>query len=224
MTRERLLVPPMKTIVLFPTLFLGLLTVSCRKQPAEVEISETRALTSHDKEPVLNATSAEQFLPADVLAQIKGSGQMLGTGGGLVAPTWSYRLPAADWKVAEKKPLREVNLSFGEGEAQGEVYLSVVGGGIQPNVNRWFRQFGSAVQSIEKMGRLEFIGQQGYLVEAQGRYEPGMGRAGKDGQALLGAIVESEGRLVTVKMIGPESEVLARREQFISFVASLSRK
>ena len=74
------------------------------------------------------------------------------------------------------------------------------------------------------MGRLKFLGQQGYFAETAGRYEPGMGRPGKDGQALLGALVENQGRLVTVKMIGPEAEVLARREQFIKFVASLQRK
>ena len=215
----------MKTIVLFPALFFGLVTVSCRKQPAEVEISETRVLTSKDEEPAVNATSAEQFLPPDILAQIKDSGQSFGGGGeALSVSPWSYQLPAADWKVAAKRPLREVNLTFGEGAAQGEVYLSVAGGGLQPNVDRWFRQFGAPTQPITEMGRLKFLGQQGYFAETAGRYEPGMGRPGKDGQALLGALVENQGRLVTVKMIGPEAEVLARREQFIKFVASLQRK
>ncbi|MGJ8724038.1 MAG: hypothetical protein ACSHYB_05735 [Roseibacillus sp.] len=215
----------MKTIVLVPALLLGLVSVSCRKQPAEVDISQTRVLTTHDEEPAVNATSAEQFLPPEILAQIEGSGQKIdgGEGDAKSSSPWTYQMPAADWKVAEKKPMRDVNLTFGEGETQGEVYLSVVGGGIQPNVDRWFRQFGSATKSLTEMGQLDFIGKKGYLVETAGRYEPGMGRPGKDGQALLGAIVENEGRLVTVKMIGAEAEIASRREQFIKFVASLQR-
>ena len=214
----------MKTFALVSTLFVGLVSVSCRKQPAEVDISETRVLTTLDEEPEVNATSAEQFLPPEILEQLKGSGQRIeGNGAASEVAPWSYQIPAADWGEAGKKPMRDVNLIFGEGDAQGEVYLSVVGGGIQPNVDRWFRQFGAETKPISEMGRLDFMGQKGYLVEATGRYEPGMGRPGKDGQALLGAIVENEGRLVTVKMIGPEAEIATRRQQFIKFVASLKQ-
>ena len=205
---------------------LAFFSVSCRQQPAEVAISETRKLTSHDEEPPVNATSAEQFLPPEILEQIQNSGQKIDGGQTSASEKspWTYQMPAPDWKVAEQKPLREVNLTFGEGESQGGVYLSVVGGGIQPNVDRWFRQFGNESKPLAEMGQLDFMSKKGYLVEAAGRYEPGMGRPGKDGQALLGAIVEHEGRLVTVKMIGPEAEISTRREQFLKFVASLQRK
>ena len=221
---EGLLVPQMKTIALVSALSLGLILVSCRKQPAEVNITETRVLTTLDEEPAVNATSAEQFLPPDILAQLESSGQRIqGNGSEAEVSPWTYEMPAADWSVAEKKPMRDVNLNFGEGEAQGEIYLSVVGGGIQPNVDRWFRQFGAETKPITEMGQLDFMGGKGYLVETAGRYEPGMGRPGQDGQALLGAITEDNGRLVTVKMIGPEAEIATRREQFIKFVASLQR-
>ncbi|MDQ8189955.1 hypothetical protein [Roseibacillus persicicus] len=214
----------MKARAFLPVLLFGLVTVSCRK-PDEVEISETRVLTTLDEEPAVNATSSEQFLPPEVLSQIQASGQSLdGSEAAAGSSAWIYLLPAADWKEADKAPMREVNLTFGDGEQAGEVYLSVSGGGLQPNVDRWYRQFGADTQPIAELGRLEFLGKQGYLVEATGRYEPGMGRPGKDGQALLGAIVEDQGRLVTVKMIGPEADVQARREQFVKFVASLARK
>lgn len=213
----------MKKEIFLPVVALVILSTSCRKQPAEVEISETRELTSLDREPAVGATTAEQFLPPEILQQIQDSGQSIKADGQAMVSPWTYQLPAADWKLAEKKPLRDINLTFGEGAAQGEVYLSVVGGGLQPNVDRWFRQFGNPPQSLSEMGRLEFLGRQGYLVEAAGRYEPGMGRSGQDGQALLGAIVEKDERLVTVKMIGPQAEVPGRRQQFIEFVASLQR-
>lgn len=215
----------MKRLILFPAATVILATSSCRKPPAVVEVSETRELTSHDQEPAVNATSAEQFLPPDILKQIQDSGQTVpgdASGGDGVSP-WTYEMPASDWKVADDKPMREVNLSFGEGESEGEIYLSVVGGGVKPNVDRWFRQFGSEIRPLTELGQLDFMGKKGYLIEAAGRYEPGMDRPGKDGQALLGAIVENEGRLVTVKMIGPEAEIATRREQFLRFVASLKR-
>lgn len=216
----------MKAIALVSSLGLALLLVSCRKQPAEVEISQTRPLTSHDDEPAVDATSAEQFLPPDILRQIQDSGQKIPGAGEDSGSTssWTYRLPAADWKEEELKPMREINLSFGEGENEGEIYLSLVGGGLQPNVDRWFRQFGNATKPLAELGQLDFLGQKGYLIEASGRYEPGMGRPGKDGQALLGAMVEYEGRLATIKMIGPEDEIATRREQFLKFVASVARK
>ena len=182
---------PMKTIALVPTLLLGFVAVSCRKQPAEVDISQTRVLTTLDQEPELNATSAEQFLPPEILAQIQASGQKFeGDGADPAKLGWNYQMPAADWKQAADKPMRDVNLAFGDGDSQGEIYLSEVGGGIKPNIDRWFRQFGAAPQPLSEMGQLDFLGKKGYFAEAAGRYEPGMGRPGKDGQALLGAIVE----------------------------------
>lgn len=217
----------MKVFRFFPAVAALFALASCREKPAEVEISETRELTLLDEEPAVNASSAEQFLPPEVLSQIEGSGQNVGggtSGGSAAQSSWTYQMPSADWMLGPDKAMREVNLTFGDGDGMGEVYLSVVGGGIQPNVDRWFRQFGSETQPIASLGRLEFMGKQGYLVETAGRYEPGMGRPGRDGQALLGALVENEGRLITVKMIGPESEIASRREQFLKFVASLQKK
>ncbi len=197
--------------------------VSCREKPEEVEISETRELTSLDEEPAVNATSSEQFLRPEVAAQIGGFASPIKNKGD-EASKWAYQLPAADWKELPSRVFREVNLTFGNGEQMGEIYLSVVGGGVEGNVNRWYGQFGNPVKPLAELGRLDFLGKKAYLVEAVGRYEAGRGKPGKDGQALLGAVVESEGRLVTVKMIGPEKEVHTRREQFLKFVASLKRK
>lgn len=209
----------MKRNFVFPALVLIFQLTSCREKPAEVEISETRELTSLDEDQVLNATSAEQFLPAEFRAQIQGAQGIVQAGA-----EWTYQLPAADWKEAPTRQFRDVNLTFGEGESAGEAYLSVVGGGVQPNVVRWFRQFGNTAPALSELGELTFLGKKAYLIETSGRYEPGMGRPAKGGQALLGAIVDDGGRQVTVKMIGPEAEINSRRDQFLKFVASLKRK
>ena len=205
----------MKSLLLLPVLVV---LVSCKGPAAEVAVSQTRELTTKDESFKVNASSAERFLSADIMAQINAQGGLSPEGG---ASGWTYVLPA-DWKAAESRPLREVNLSFGA-ENPGEVYLSLSGGGVQPNSDRWFRQFGLSPKPLSELGRVSFLGGQAYLVEAEGRYEPGMGRAGKDGQGLLGVLIEREGRLVTVKMIGEAAEVASRREEFILFVDSIKR-
>ncbi len=216
----------MKALPLISVTFFPLLGVACKELPAEVEVSETRPLTSHDKDPEVNASSAKQFLPPDVLRQVEESGQKLGDDksekqeGG----KWTYQLPAQDWKDAGAKMFRELNFTFGEGEKMGEAYLSAVGGGLQANIDRWFRQFANEPKPLDQLDRIDFLGQKGYLIEAVGRFEPGMGRPGKDEQALLGAMIEKGGRLITVKMIGPKAEMTNRREEFLKFVASLQQK
>lgn len=199
-------------ILLLPVILL----TACKEPPAEVEVSQTRPLTTKDEAPQLNATSAERFLPADVRAQIDAQGGLDTEGG---AGAWTYRLPAG-WKEAPAKAMRDVNLTFGPDDS-GEVYLSVVGGGVKPNADRWFRQFGSEPQALADLGKVPFLEGEAYLVTTEGRYEPGMGRPGKDGQGLLGVLLEKEGRLYTVKMIGDAAEVSSRREEFLTFIASL---
>lgn len=200
---------------LFLLLSVILLT-ACKEPPAEVEVSQTRPLTTKDENPKLNATSAERFLPDDVRAQIDAQGGLDTEAG---AGAWTYRLPAS-WKEAEPKAMRDVNLTFGDDDS-GEVYLSVVGGGVKPNADRWFRQFGTEPKELADLGQVPFLGGEAYLVTTEGRYEPGMGRPGKDGQGLLGVLLEKDGRLYTVKMIGDASDVSSRREEFLTFVASL---
>ncbi|MEM9080344.1 MAG: hypothetical protein AAGC74_06590 [Verrucomicrobiota bacterium] len=195
---------------------LGL--IGCEDSGSEVEISETRPLTTVDDAPKVQASSEERFLPEEMRQQMalaKGGDESAGGSGG----GWGYTLPEG-WRNAGAKPMREVNLAFG---ASGEVYLSVVGGGVEANAARWFRQFGAEVQALTELEKVSVLEGEGYLVKATGRYEPGMGRPGKDEQGLLGLLMEQGGRLVTVKMIGPADEVAGQEEAFRSFLNSLKR-
>ena len=203
----------MKSLLLLPALVI---LVSCKKPATEVDVSQTRELTTKDESPKINATNAERFLSAELIAQVNAQG---GLGPGTGAAAWAYSLPPT-WKEAPPRSLREVNLIFGD-ENSGEVYLSRSGGGIKPNSDRWFRQFGLPPKGLNEMEQVPFLGGQAYLVAAEGRYEPGMGRPGKDGQGLLGVLLEREGRLITVKMIGDAADVASRREEFLKFVASI---
>lgn len=171
-------------------------------------------MTTEDEAPVINASAAERFLPEQARQQMAAGDVGGGPGAG-----WSYSLPEG-WREAGARMMRKVNLAFGE---DGEVYLSEVGGGLKPNADRWFKQFGNEPKELATLETIPFLGQQVVLVETAGRYEPGMGRPGKDGQALLGILAETPKGLVTIKMIGAEDEVKSQRENFLAFVASVQR-
>lgn len=193
---------------------IGALALASCKKPEEVVVEETRPLTTADQAPVINASSAERFLPKEAREQMAAGDVGGGPGAG-----WSYKLPEG-WREAGARMMRKVNLAFGE---EGEVYLSEVGGGLKANADRWFRQFGNEPKDLGELERVSFAGGEAILLETAGRYEPGMGRPGKDQQGLLGLLAETEKGLVTIKLIAGEAEVQAQRENFLAFVASLER-
>lgn len=82
------------------------------------------------------------------------------------------------------------------------------GGGVQANVDRWFGQFQNAAtsRSVEKSGTTEIT-----YVEASGTFlsgMPGTAPTPKEGYALRGAILASDGGDVYVKMTGPQKTVV----------------
>lgn len=137
--------------------------------------------------------------------------------------TWS--IPAGWQQEPGAREMREVTLRKGD----CELYVSVLaggGGGLLANVNRWMRQFGAAsvdVSGLSALERVACLGGDAYVVEAAGAFE-GMGGARREGMALLGAVLEQPARLVTVKLVGPESEVRTERANFLSFVSSMGEK
>lgn len=201
----------MKGILLLP---IFLLVVSCEEPAAEVEVTSTRPLNTTDKDVRLHASDDEQFLPPSVLSQIQAEEAS--------AADWSFLLPEG-WEEIEASQFREVNVTFGPEDALGEIYVTTVGGTAQDNIGRWFRQFSVDAPALTDLDRVAFLDEEAYLVEATGDYNPGMNKPPQASQALLGVVAESQGRLVTVKMVGPEETVLLERGNFLKFVSSLKR-
>ncbi len=176
---------------------------SCEKKAGRVTIEETRNLTAKDREPKLFATSDERFRDAKP-APVKGD-----------APENWLALPSAQF--------RELNYRFGE-SGLGEVYVSLSGGTVGDNVNRWVRQFGRDPLSPADLAAMEktaIAGTEGVWVEAAGNYAAGMGQEAKPGYALAGVIAEVGGRILTLKMVGPEAEVEKEKALLKGFAASL---
>jgi hypothetical protein len=106
----------------------------------------------------------------------------------------------------------------------GEVYVSLASGSVADNVNRWRGQFGVAPFTPEEFDAAEKIslaGTEGIWVEASGDYASGMGSPAKPGYGLAGVIAQVDGKILTLKMIGPQAEVEAEKVALRAFAASL---
>ncbi len=110
---------------------------------------------------------------------------------------------------------------------QPELAISVAGGGIDANIDRWVQQFGEGAKATldkrtRKIGEYEVT-----IVELKGTYQgnsmPGAPQTGpKTNYALLGAIVPvgPDARWF-FKMIGPAKSVSAARTDFDALLGSL---
>jgi hypothetical protein len=95
------------------------------------------------------------------------------------------------------------------------------GGGTQANIDRWQGQFTDA---HDKSAKPEKIGRHNVIyVTSKGTYSGGMPGAPATplpNYALLGAIIESDGGNIFIKMTGPEKVVSAAEKDFRQMVAS----
>lgn len=166
-------------------------------------VTETRALTTKDVGAKLFATSDERFRDAKP-SPVKGE-----------TPDGWLALPASQFRL--------LNYRFGE-TGMGEVWVSIASGSVPDNVNRWLNQFGAEPldpAAIAKLKTVSIAGAAGTWVEAEGEYASGMGAAAKPGFALAGVIASIDGRIVTVKMVGPKAEVDAAKPVLETFARSL---
>ncbi|NIP92023.1 MAG: hypothetical protein GWO24_00505, partial [Akkermansiaceae bacterium] len=181
----------------------SVLLIGCSDPPAEVEIDETRELTSKDERARLFTSSWRRFRPGE--------------------RHYLHEVPEG-WVRQPGTPMRKLNFAVGAG-GEGEAYLSETMGSLEDNVNRWRGQFGLAPLSgteVSALPRVLALGAELTLVEATGDYAAGMGRPPQSGYALAGVIGSTGDGVITVKMVGPEEVVEAERDRFLDFCKSLS--
>ena len=100
------------------------------------------------------------------------------------------------------------------------------GGGIEPNVARWVKQFSGIEPGDVKRADREANGLRQHTVEiAHGTFESGMPGAGPSGPkkdyALEGAIVEAPSGAYFFKMTGPAHTVAVARAAFLQLLDSV---
>lgn len=176
--------------------------VSCDEKK-EMIVTETRSATTRDRNPKLFATSDERFRDTKP-SPVKGE-----------TPDGWLALPATQMRV--------LNYRFGD-SGQGEVWVSISTGSVLDNANRWLKQFGKPPldqAGFAKLRSVPLAGTQGVWVETEGEYAGMQGTPAKPGSALAGVIASINGRIVTVKMVGPKAEVETSKTILETFAAKL---
>ena len=106
------------------------------EEKKEITVTESRAPTTRDATPRLSATSDERFRdakPSPVTAETPSS-----------------------WLVLPASQIRLLNYRFGE-SGMGEVWVSVSGGSVLDNVNRWLGQFAAAPLDAAGLAKLPSV-------------------------------------------------------------------
>lgn len=180
---------------------LALLVTGCEK-PRELVVTETRPVTTSDRPFKLFASSDERFRDAKP-SPVRGE-----------AP--------ANWLAQPPTQFRLLNYRFGE-SGRGEVWVTIASGGVLENVNRWLQQFDREPldeAGFKQLRTLPIAGGEGVWVETTGKYA-GMGAEAKSDYGLAGVVALIDGKLLTVKMVGPEAEVAAAKADLDAFSRSL---
>jgi hypothetical protein len=123
----------------------------------------------------------------------------------------TYRIPRA---AGDSEDAELAIFYFGEGQ----------GGGIDPNVDRWVKQFSNRKPEAPKRADRTANGLRQHTVEIdEGTYDGGMQSGGKTspGFSLLGAIVEAPSGSYFFKMTGPKATVQSARAKFYELLDSV---
>ena len=184
-------------------LIVSVFCLTACEEKKEITVTESRAPTTRDATPKLSATSDERFRdakPSPVTAETPSS-----------------------WLALPASQIRLLNYRFGE-SGMGEVWVSVSGGSVLDNVNRWLGQFAAApldAAGLAKLPSVSLAGAEGKLVTAAGDYASGMGAPPKPGFGLAGVVAAVNGQILTVKMVGPKAEVETAKPALESYIRSL---
>jgi hypothetical protein len=147
------------------------------------------------------------------------------------AGDFKFAVPSGWRSEQPASPMRKAELSVpgpeGTGKA-GEAIITVFhfgagqGGTVQQNVDRWFGQFDGDNEAKGAATAKETIGTVPVtFVRARGTFQsgmPGQPTTPMEGQALLGAILESPNGDVYIKMTGPAPTVEKAEPAFVQMV------
>jgi hypothetical protein len=133
--------------------------------------------------------------------------------------TWVRKPASSDFVVAE------FTLPRAEGDARdGRLTVSVAGGSIEANVDRWRGQFGakpvrdSEDAQIIAGANVTVVDFSGTFNDSRGPFAPGEQR---EGYRMIGAIIPVGTQLHFVKAYGPEKTIEQHHEAFQEFLQTL---
>jgi hypothetical protein len=124
--------------------------------------------------------------------------------------------------------LAEFGLPKADGDdLDGRLTVSVAGGSVEANVDRWRDQFGGqpekSSEDRKEIGGLEvaIVDFSGEFNDQRGPFAPAIKRSG---YRMLAAIIPVDGDLHFVKAVGPQATIAAHAERFHEFIGSVATK
>jgi hypothetical protein len=150
-------------------------------------------------------------------------GQMPASG----APDSNFKWTVPDgWRAGPEKMMRLATFFVGDDDATeiSVIPLGGNGGGMVPNIQRWYEQMGQdapSADAIAKLPTVKILAHDCPLVEVTGSFS-GMGRSDLTEAALIGSICELPDQALFIKMTGPSQTVLAEKDSFVAFCLSLT--
>jgi hypothetical protein len=142
----------------------------------------------------------------------------------------TFQRPASWEWVETASPMRKAQLKVNDADKKNSAEVVFFhfgpsnGGGVQANVERWYSQFEEPRDKIGAKSEPATVGKHKVtFVQAQGTFlsgMPGGARTPQPGYALRGAIIESEGGDVFIKMTGPAALVKSAEGDFRKMIES----
>lgn len=144
----------------------------------------------------------------------------------------TVEVPATFKSTKPKSRMLKYEFKVGEEDKAARLTMMAAGGGVDANIKRWKGQFAGGDPDAQKSEKITVSGWDVHVVDCSGTFAERMGggpfAGGKmvqrEDYAMVGAIiVEPEGRLFFVKMIGPADVVKPNREAFVTMLKSMER-
>ena len=172
-----------------------------------------------ERPAVPNSTHARPALEGPDLTDVSGGQLDLGTIRLSAPDDWVRKSPRSGFVLAEfSLPRTDPD------NEDGRLTVSVAGGSIEANVERWRNQFGeesngNSQQEIEIAGiRVTLVDFSGTFKDQPGPLAPAVER---QGYRMLGAIIPVGGQLHFVKGYGPEKTMAKHADEFHAFLQTL---
>jgi hypothetical protein len=130
-----------------------------------------------------------------------------------------------EWTRTGERPMRLVTYTLNE-SGETECYISQLsgdGGGVDANLNRWASQMGQSPlspEAIEALPKIAVLDNDVPVLETAGTFTSMRGES-KEGYGLIGVFLPLGDTSYSIKLIGPEEEVAAAKDEFIAFCESL---
>lgn len=194
-------------------LSLALAISACSEPPSHVVVTQTRTASIASKPAIPGATTELRFGNSRAASPVANE----------VPIEWDA---PSSWTQVAASQFRTVNYRLA---GETECYVSLLpgaAGGQVANVNRWRSQMGLAPTTddeLEAGPKIQLFGQPAPLVVLEGSFS-GMGAEVRSDWVMYGTLLVAPGGTLFVKMVGPRSEVLPERDNFVRFCGSIRER